>query len=50
VWQYGHTDVAGSGPGLLYKPDGMDFVPYDVALQTPVLRRYLVKVLGRSGG
>jgi hypothetical protein len=27
VWQYGHTDVAGSAPGYLDKPDGMDFLP-----------------------
>ena len=24
VWQYGHTGVAGSGPGYLNKPDGID--------------------------
>ncbi len=48
VWQYGRTDVAGTGPGSLYRPDGMDFVPYDVAVRTPVLRRYLVKVLGHA--
>ena len=28
VWQYGHTDVAGTGPGLLDTPDGMDFLPF----------------------
>jgi hypothetical protein len=27
VWQYGHTGVAGSGPGYLYKPDGVDLAP-----------------------
>jgi hypothetical protein len=27
VWQYGHTDVAGSSAGYLDKPDGMDFLP-----------------------
>jgi outer membrane protein assembly factor BamB len=48
VWQYGQTDVAGSSPGLLDRPDGMDFVPYDVAVQTPVLRRYLVHILGKG--
>jgi hypothetical protein len=48
VWQYGRTDVAGTAPGLLDRPDGMDFVPYDVAVQTPVLRRYLVRVLGQG--
>jgi len=46
VWQYGRTDVAGSGPGLLNRPDGTDFVPYGTALQIPAMRRYLVKMLG----
>ena len=27
VWQYGHTDVRGTAPGLLHIPDGMDFIP-----------------------
>lgn len=27
VWQYGHDHVAGSGPGYLNKPDGLDLVP-----------------------
>ena len=27
VWQYGHTDVHGTAPGLLHIPDGMDFIP-----------------------
>jgi hypothetical protein len=27
VWQYGSTGVAGSGPGLLNNPDGIDLVP-----------------------
>jgi len=27
VWQYGHTTVAGSGPGYLNDPDGVDLVP-----------------------
>ena len=27
VWQYGHTEVAGTAPGYLNTPDGMDFVP-----------------------
>lgn len=27
VWQYGHTKVAGSTPGYLAKPDGMDLAP-----------------------
>jgi hypothetical protein len=27
VWQYGHTGVAGSRPGYLNKPDGLDLLP-----------------------
>lgn len=27
VWQYGHTGIAGSGPGYLDDPDGLDLVP-----------------------
>ena len=27
VWQYGHTGVAGSAPGYLSRPDGVDLVP-----------------------
>jgi hypothetical protein len=27
VWQYGHDHVAGSAPGFLRKPDGLDLVP-----------------------
>ena len=27
VWQYGHTSVAGSAPGYLNKPDGIDLAP-----------------------
>jgi hypothetical protein len=27
VWQYGHTGVAGPGPGYLNDPDGVDLVP-----------------------
>jgi hypothetical protein len=26
VWQYGHQGVAGSGPGYLNKPDGLDLI------------------------
>ena len=26
VWQYGHTDIAGRGPGYLDNPDGLDLV------------------------
>lgn len=27
VWQYGHTGVAGTAPGYLANPDGMDLLP-----------------------
>ncbi len=27
VWQYGHTHVAGRGPGYLANPDGLDLAP-----------------------
>lgn len=27
VWQYGHTGVAGSAPGFLDNPDGLDLLP-----------------------
>lgn len=27
VWQYGHSGVAGRGPGYLNNPDGLDLVP-----------------------
>lgn len=31
VWQYGHTGVAGSAPGYLSKPDGMDLTTPAIA-------------------
>ncbi|MGO8888591.1 MAG: hypothetical protein ACLQB1_02615 [Streptosporangiaceae bacterium] len=34
VWQYGHTGVAGRGPGYLNDPDGVDLVPPDSLLVT----------------
>jgi hypothetical protein len=27
VWQYGHTGVAGTAPGYLHNPDGVDLLP-----------------------
>lgn len=39
VWQYGHTDVPGRKAGYLHKPDGMDFLPFDVAMSTPAIRQ-----------
>ncbi|HEY7421719.1 MAG TPA: hypothetical protein VH541_06895 [Gaiellaceae bacterium] len=35
VWQYGHTGVAGSAPGYLFRPDGVDLAP-PAALSTRV--------------
>jgi|SRR5438067_303138 len=32
VWQYGHTGVAGSAPGYLDKPDGIDLAPSGLTL------------------
>ncbi len=33
VWQYGHTGAAGSAPGYLDKPDGLDLAPpYSLAV------------------
>ena len=34
VWQYGHTGVAGRGPGYLSDPDGVDLVPPDSLVVT----------------
>ena len=45
VWQYGHTDVAGSAPGYLDKPDGIDLAPAGVALPS----RHRSASRGRSG-
>jgi hypothetical protein len=39
VWQYGHTDVPGTRLGYLHKPDGMDLLPFIVALRTPSIRQ-----------
>ncbi len=38
VWQYGHTGVAGTAPGYLSRPDGVDLVP-PAALLTRVNAR-----------
>jgi outer membrane protein assembly factor BamB len=35
VWQYGHTGVAGSAPGYLSRPDGVDLVPPASLLARP---------------
>lgn len=34
VWQYGHTGAAGSKPGYLHDPDGVDLTPPDSMLIT----------------
>jgi outer membrane protein assembly factor BamB len=34
VWQYGHRGVAGSAPGYLANPDGVDIAPPDSFLMT----------------
>jgi hypothetical protein len=34
VWQYGHTGVAGSQPGYLHDPDGVDLTPPNSLLIT----------------
>jgi hypothetical protein len=43
VWQYGHTDVAGTRDGYLDIPDGMDFLPFDVAMNDPAIRPVVSK-------
>jgi hypothetical protein len=43
VWQYGHTDSPGRGPGFLNIPDGMDFLPFAVAMADPVLRALVMR-------
>src|SRR3981081_1295135 len=43
VWQYGHTDVAGTGPGYLHTPDGMDLLHTADAQRIPALRALLSK-------
>ncbi len=43
VWQYGHTDVAGTAPGYLNTPDGMDFLPFAVAMRMPQIRSLVLR-------
>jgi hypothetical protein len=43
VWQYGHTDLAGGKKGFLNTPDGMDFLPFDVAMRNPEVRRIVLR-------
>jgi hypothetical protein len=42
VWQYGVTDRAAAGRGLLNTPDGMDFLPWRVAMQSRAIRRVVL--------
>ena len=41
VWQYGHTDVAGRGPGYLHTPDGLDLLKTADAQRMPAVRALL---------
>jgi hypothetical protein len=43
VWQYGHADAPGRAPGYLNTPDGMDFLPFSVAMDDPVLRALVLR-------
>ena len=43
VWQYGHTDNSGTSPGYLNTPDGMDFLPFDVAMRVPAIRAVVLQ-------
>ena len=38
VWQFGRLGVPGTTDGHLDIPDGMDFLPFDVAMQVPEIR------------
>jgi outer membrane protein assembly factor BamB len=49
VWQYGHTGVAGSGPGYLNKPDGLDLLPSAVVRRTLSVRRVPALSVTRIG-
>ena len=43
VWQYGHTDVPGTGPGYLNTPDGLDLLPAADVAARPALRALLTR-------
>ena len=38
-----HTGVPGRAPGYLNTPDGMDFLPFKVAMETPAIRRVVLR-------
>jgi hypothetical protein len=42
VWQYGHTDRAGSSPGYLNTPDGLDILKTADAQRIPAIRNLLL--------
>jgi hypothetical protein len=42
VWQYGHTDHPGRAHGYLDTPDGMDFLPFAVAIHDPKIRNVVL--------
>jgi hypothetical protein len=48
VWQYGHTDRPGRGPGYLNTPDGLDLLKTSAARSSPVLRALLAKPRGSA--
>jgi hypothetical protein len=50
VWQYGHTDVRGTGRGYLSTPDGMDLLPGAQALAQPAVRALLQRGATRPAG
>jgi hypothetical protein len=43
VWHYGVRDHPGTASGSLHTPDGMDFLPYSVAKDSPAIRRLILK-------
>jgi hypothetical protein len=49
VWQYGVTDMAGTGPNRLNTPDGMDLMPTRVATRSRAVQR-LVQSASTSCG
>ncbi|MEA2486777.1 MAG: hypothetical protein QOF16_431, partial [Actinomycetota bacterium] len=48
VWQYGHLNSPGTKAGYLHIPDGMDFLPYEVAQSSPALRELIHRKEGRG--
>jgi hypothetical protein len=48
VWQYGHTDSAGSAPGYLNTPDGLDLLRTADAQRLPAVRALLLAAPSNS--